>query len=514
MSEIVCPKCGNHISLDESDYESIARQVHDAEFDAAVKAQTTLIEDRLKAQFDTENVKRDSELEQMRNKYMAEIEALSAEHAAEMKSKDAEHAAQLKSKDAEHAAEIEREKSRLEAKLEAEEARHAVKEESDAKAFSAELESKTAELRAELKSINERHASELEAQREKAQSELAAYIEKTQSESDSQKEKARIEIENIRERYESQVELMESRQALAVAEATGELERQLTARDEIIKMRDREIVNMREMRSKLSVKLLGESLEQHCETEFNQIRTAAFPNAQFGKDNEAVEGTKGDYIFRDFTDDGVELISIMFEMKNEADDSTHKKKNSDHFKKLDSDRRKKGCEYAVLVSLLESDSELYNRGIVDVSYEYDKMYVIRPQFFIPLLTLLSNEARKAAESKRELELVRRQNIDVTEFEGKLEDFKEKFGRNYKLASDKFQKAIDEIDKSIDHLNKIKENLIGSERNLRLANDKAEALTVKRLTRGNKTMQQKFKELKSPASSDDDARQAPKDEDVE
>lgn len=309
-----------------------------------------------------------------------------------------------------------------------------------------------------------------------------------------QKSQSRSELDSIKMQHDSQIKQLEAEARTAMVEAQADLQNQLSVKDAEIRARDEEIVNMREMRSKLTVKLLGESLEQHCETEFNQIRALAFPHAEFGKDNEAIEGTKGDYIFREFDEDGVELLSIMFEMKNEADDSTHKKKNSDHFKKLDADRNKKKCEYAVLVSMLESDNELYNRGIVDVSYEYEKMYVIRPQFFIPLISLLSNEAKKSAQYKHELEMIRQQNIDVTKFEEDLEDFKEKFGTNYRRAADRFQKAIDEIDKSIDHLNKIKENLIGSERNLRLANDKAEALTVKKLTRGNATMKEKFKAL--------------------
>lgn len=309
-----------------------------------------------------------------------------------------------------------------------------------------------------------------------------------------QKAQAKAELDSVLAKHDLQIKQIEAEAKAELVEAQADLQSQLSVKDAEIRARDEEIVNMRDMRSKLTVKLLGESLEQHCETEFNQIRALAFPHAEFGKDNEAIEGTKGDYIFREFDEDGVELLSIMFEMKNEAEDSTHKKKNSDHFKKLDTDRNKKKCEYAVLVSMLESDNELYNRGIVDVSYEYEKMYVIRPQFFIPLISLLSNEAKKSAQYKHELEMIRQQNIDVTKFEEDLEDFKEKFGTNYRRAADRFQKAIDEIDKSIDHLNKIKENLIGSERNLRLANDKAEALTVKKLTRGNATMREKFKAL--------------------
>ena len=249
---------------------------------------------------------------------------------------------------------------------------------------------------------------------------------------------------------------------------------------------EREIERIQDMRARLSTKMLGESLEQHCEIEFNRLRPTAFPRAYFEKDNEVVEGTKGDFVFRDFDEEGNEIVSIMFEMKNEADDSTHRKTNESHFKKLDADRRKKGCEYAVLVSLLEPDNELY-AGITDVSYQYEKMYVVRPQFFIPIITLLRNAALSSLQYRKELALVRQQNIDVTNFEDQLADFKDRFGRNYRIASERFAKAIDEIDKSIDHLQKIKEHLLGSERNLRLANDKAEDLTVKKLTRKNPTM---------------------------
>ena len=239
--------------------------------------------------------------------------------------------------------------------------------------------------------------------------------------------------------------------------------------------------------------MVGESLEQYCENEFNKLRATAFPNAYFEKDNDARTGSKGDFIYRESAD-GVEFISIMFEMKNEMDTTATKHKNEDFFKELDKDRKEKGCEYAVLVSLLEADSELYNTGIVDVSYRYEKMYVVRPQFFIPLITLLRNAALNSLKYKTELAVIRNQNIDITHFEEDMNDFKEKFSRNYRLASEKFQKAIDEIDKTIDHLQKTKEALLSSENNLRLANNKAEELSIKRLTKNNPTMKQKFEEL--------------------
>lgn len=265
-------------------------------------------------------------------------------------------------------------------------------------------------------------------------------------------------------------------------------------------LKDELIARYKDMKAKLSVKLLGENLEQHCEIEFNRMRALAFPNATFGKDNDASAGTKGDYLFRDFSDDGVEYVSIMFEMKNESGTTATKKKNSDFFAKLDKDRNDKGCEYAVLVSMLEEDSEVY-AGITDVSHEYPKMFVVRPQFFLAIIALLRNAAQDTIVVKAELEQIKKQNIDITDFESELEGFKSAFGRNYQLAKGKFDTAIKEIDNAIDRLQKVKDNLLGSENNLRLANDKATALTVKKLTRGNPTMAAKFAELDTTDEED-------------
>lgn len=261
-----------------------------------------------------------------------------------------------------------------------------------------------------------------------------------------------------------------------------------------LKRKDEEIAYYKDLKARQSTKMIGETLEQHCEMQFNSIRMAAFPNAYFEKDNDARTGSKGDFIFREADPNGVEFISIMFEMKNEMDETATKHKNEDFFKELDKDRKEKGCEYAVLVSLLEKDNELYNNGIVDVSYKYDKMFVVRPQFFLPLISILRNAALNSLQYRQELAMVKAQNVDVTNFEDKLLDFQDKFSKNYGLASAKFQTAIDEIDKTIDHLQKVKDNLIGSERQLRLANDKAQDLSIKKLTRGNPTMQAKFAEL--------------------
>jgi hypothetical protein len=262
-----------------------------------------------------------------------------------------------------------------------------------------------------------------------------------------------------------------------------------------LKMKDEAIAYYKDLKAKLSTKMVGETLEQHCENEFNKLRSTAFPNATFGKDNDASSGSKGDYIFRETDENGVEIVSIMFEMKNENDTTATKKKNTDFLKELDKDRNQKNCEYAILVSLLEADSELYNSGIVDVSYEFPKMFVIRPQFFIPMISLLRNAAQNSLEYKQEVALMKRQNIDITNFEDKLNTFKDKFSKNYELASRKFDAAIKEIDKTIDHLLKTKENLLSSERNLRLANDKADDLTVRKLTYNNPTMKARFDDIK-------------------
>ncbi len=274
----------------------------------------------------------------------------------------------------------------------------------------------------------------------------------------------------------------------------GQLDSSREEFKEQLRMKDEQIAQYKDFKAKLSVKLLGETLEQHCEMEFNKLRSLGFQNAKFGKDNIAVEGSKGDYIYREIDQTGTEIISIMFDMKNEADESVKKKKNEDHLKKLDEDRKKKNCEYAVLVSMLEMDNEYYNSGIVDVSHLYEKMFVIRPQFFIPIITLLRNAALKSLEYKRQLAIERNQNIDIANFERDMNDFKDKFGRNYRLASDKFKSAIKEIDDTIDKLMKVKDNLIGSENNLRLANEKAEALTIKKLIKNNPTMREKFEAL--------------------
>lgn len=439
MSEIICPHCKTPFTVDESGYAAILSQVRDQELQREVNARVTMLEDAREKEVALAVSEAKAELEKQLETTRAQLSATRTE---------AETAKRLAVSDA-VAAEVER--------------LRAVEKERDSLAQQLEMQRQQASMETQL-----------------AVSKVEAAAKDTQTSIERERDELRAQVARDAETL-TRVE----------AEHKAALAEKLAAKDELIADRDREIERIRDMKAKLSTKMLGESLEIHCETEFNRLRATAFPRAYFEKDNEVVEGTKGDFVFRDFDDAGNEVVSIMFEMKNEADDSVSRKKNEDHFKKLDSDRKKKGCEYAVLVSLLEPESELYNAGIVDVSWKYEKMYVIRPQFFIPLITLLRNAALSSLEYRKELALVKQQNIDVTNFEDQLADFKDKFGRNYRIASDKFQKAIEEIDKSISHLQKIKDNLIGSENQLRLANDKAEDLTIKRLTRKNPTMKALF-----------------------
>lgn len=332
-------------------------------------------------------------------------------------------------------------------------------------------------------------ASESLAERDKIIAQLKAKIDANEMKEKLAINKAVNDIEKERDKLKNNLNEVQLKSELAENSLKDKYETQIKDRDDAIE-------RLKDMKVRLSTKMIGETLEIHCETEFNRIRSTAFPNAYFEKDNDARSGSKGDYIFKDEDIEGTEIVSIMFEMKNESDTTATKKKNEDFFKELNKDREEKKCEYAVLVSLLESDSELYNSGIVDVSYHYPKMYVIRPQFFIPIITLLRNASLKSLEFKNELARVREQNIDITNFEDDLEQFKEAFGKNYNLASKKFESAIASIDKSIEQLQKTKDALLGTERNLRLANDKAHGVTIKKLTRKNPTMAAKFEQLKN------------------
>ncbi|MBQ6020722.1 MAG: DUF2130 domain-containing protein [Clostridia bacterium] len=365
----------------------------------------------------------------------------------------------------------------------------------------AEKEKELAALRSSLALEKERTAREIEeaksgsalkiAEKDREIARLNGQIELDRSNAENAVERAVQEKEKELLKLQSDLELERNKREL------NEKSLQETYEAEI-RRKDEEIAYYRDFKARQSTKMIGESLEQHCEIEFNRLRATAFQNAYFEKDNDARSGSKGDFIYRECAPDGTEFLSIMFEMKNEMDTTATKHKNEDFFKELDKDRKEKRCEYAVLVSLLEADNELYNGGIVDVSYRYDKMYVVRPQFFIPLITILRNAALNSLAFRQELARVKSQNVDVTNFENSLLDFQNKFSNNYRIASEKFRDAIDEIDKTIEHLQKVKDGLLGSERQLRLANDKAQDLSIKKLTRGNPTMQAKFAELSDKA----------------
>ena len=329
------------------------------------------------------------------------------------------------------------------------------------------------------------------AKKESQISKMKSQIENAKIEMKLELLSATQEIEKERDKLLNELKLKDKEKELLKNSIKEQFVNKLLVRDETIKMKDEEIERLKNFKQKLSTKMVGETLEQHCEIEFDKLRATGFQNAYFEKDNDATRGTKGDYIYRETDREGNEIVSIMFEMKNESDETATKKRNEDFFTKLDKDRKTKGCEYAVLVSLLESDSELYNTGIVDVSHKFEKMYVVRPQFFIPIITLLRNAGMKSMEYKAELNIMRNQSIDISNFEDKIEKFKVGFSKNYELANRKFNTAISEIDKTISHLEKTKEALLSSDRNLRLANDKANDLTIKKLTHGNPTMKARF-----------------------
>ncbi len=358
-----------------------------------------------------------------------------------------------------------------------------------------DLAKKEAEI-SDLKNKSELRLAEQLAHKESEIAEMKAKIQNAEIEKKLSISEAIKAIEKERDTYANEVKNKETEKQLLEKSLNEKHLSELKTKDDIIKLKDEEITLRKDMKLKLSTKMVGETLEQHCETEFNKLRATAFQRAYFEKDNDARSGSKGDFIYRENDEQENEIISIMFEMKNEGDETTTKKKNEDFFKELDKDRTEKKCEYAVLVSLLEAENEFYNQGIVDVSHKYPKMYVIRPQFFIPIITLLRNAAMNSMEYKAELNLMRNQNIDITNFEESINNFKEGFARNYDLASRKFKTAIDEIDKTITHLQKTKDALLSSENNLRLANNKSEDLTIKKLTRGNPTMKAKFDELRN------------------
>lgn len=361
-----------------------------------------------------------------------------------------------------------------------------------------ELAKKDQEL-VELKAKNDSDLAEQLAKKEAEIAKMRSKIENAEMEKKLTVTEAVQKIEKERDELMYDLKNKETEKQLLENSLKEKFSAELRSKDEIIRFKDEEIALRKDMKLKLSTKMIGETLEQHCETEFNKIRATAFQKAYFEKDNDSRSGSKGDYIYRETDDDGNEIISIMFEMKNEGDETATKKKNEDFLRELDKDRTEKKCEYAVLVTLLEAENELYNGGIVDVSHKYDKMYIVRPQFFIPIITLLRNAALNSMKFKAELNLIKNQNVDITNFEENINKFKEGFAKNYELASRKFKTAIDEIDKTIDHLQKTKDALLSSENNLRLANNKAEDLTIKKLTRGNPTMTAKFEELKNSST---------------
>ena len=534
MNQITCPKCGTVINLDESDYEGIVRQVRDDQFAHEVEERAAsmrreheqaleLARAQAKAELDRVMAAQKSELQEALARSSAELQEVKARSASELQEARAASAAALQEAQSAGAAQLAKEQNEraaelmrvraeadariaeLSAKLES-----AVEERESAVRVAAQRERMVAqqdaadqkeELREQLAARDAQIAS-LKAQLDAGatQRDLAVTQAVTEARTAFEEERAKLARDLDAARFElshEQEVRAAEKQQIETAHAL-EIEQARKSAQDLIRYKDEEIERLRDMKARLSTKMVGETLEQHCETQFNQLRATAFPHAYFEKDNDASDGTKGDFIFREFDEAGNEIVSIMFEMKNENDTTATKHKNEDFFKKLDSDRKKKGCEYAVLVTLLEPESELYNTGIVDVSYRYEKMYVIRPQFFIPMITLLRNAAMNALAYKQELELVRQQNIDVTEFEEKLLGFQEGFNRNYDLASRKFQTAIDEIDITIKHLQKVKDNLVSSENNLRLANDKAQGLSIRKLTWGNKTMKAKFDEAREEA----------------
>lgn len=461
MHEIICPHCGKAFKIDEAGYADILKQVRDKEFDKQLHERLVLAEQDKRNAVELAQEKIAGELQKVATAKDAEIQGLKARL---------------------DAGEVAR-------KLAVSEALGAVEKERDALAnelAQARQEKEAAARLAEAKLLGELQKSE--ATKDAQIQDLKARLDAIALTQKIAITEALSTVEKERDELKSGLERAALEKQLAEQSLKDRYETQLRDRDDAIE-------RLRDMKARLSTKMVGETLEQHCETEFNRIRATAFPRAYFEKDNDARTGSKGDYIFRDADEAGTEIVSIMFEMKNESDLTATKNRNEDFLKELDKDRNEKGCEYAVLVSLLEPDSELYNTGIVDVFHRYPKMYVIRPQFFIPIITLLRNAAMKALQYKTELAVVRAQNIDITHFEDELEGFKTAFAKNYDLASRRFQTAIDEIDKSIDHLQKTKEALLGTDRNLRLANDKAQDVTIKRLTRGNPTMAAKFGEVK-------------------
>jgi len=441
MKEIRCPKCNSVFTVDEADYASIVSQVKTAEFESEIQRRMEELHKQHQAEQEAANLKADKAYQEKLN--AKEVELANKESEIHRLQSQIGGIDQVK-------------KLELEAEC-------------------TKRDKQIAELQAQLEQYGQKVKIAVMEERDKAKDSMR------------EKEDSIVELKN-------KIELLQKESTIRETNVKEDYERQLKQKQELIDY-------YKDLKAKLSTKMIGESLEAHCSNEFNRVRASMYPAAYFDKDNDASNGSKGDFIFRDYVDD-VEYISIMFEMKNEADKTATKHKNEDFFAKLDKDRNEKGCEYAVLVSLLEPDNELYNEGIVDVSYRYQKMFVVRPQFFMPLISLLSQASKKSVEYKREIALARQQSVDVTNFEDKLNNFRNKFSTHYQRAADKFNSAIEEIDKTIKSLQKMKDNLLSSENNLRLANNDTDDLTIKRLTRGNPTMKQKFEEARGKKSENE------------
>lgn len=452
-AEVKCPNCKEVFKVDDSVYTDIVKQVRDQQFQEEVNNRLEVAQREKQAAIQLKAAELKNEFQGQLAQKQREIEELTHKSKAQLVDEVSKKEKLIQD---------------LQSKIQNSETQKSLELSNAVKDAAEALSKKEAEIKA-----------------------LEAKIENTNIQKTLELSTAVREVEKERDQLKNDLKSKDTEKELLEKSLVEQFKNKLEHKDEALKLKEEEIERLKDYKQKLSTKMIGETLEQHCETEFNKLRATAFQNAYFEKDNDASGGTKGDYIYKEQDVNGNEVISIMFEMKNENDQTATKKKNEDFFAKLDKDRKAKGCEYAVLVSLLEADNEFYNTGIVDVSHKYDKMYVVRPQFFIPIISLLRNAGMKSLQYKAELTLMRNQNVDITNFEEKINDFKTGFARNYDLASRQFGEAIKEIDKTMNHLQKTKDNLLSSVNNLRLANNKAEDLTIKKLTRGNPTMKQKF-----------------------
>ena len=509
MSQIKCPNCGTVFQVDESQYHEILQQVRNEEFEKELnerqKNSNQIIQSKLEKEYESKLNQKTLEIKELQANKELEIKQLQSDFNQKQNDKEQEvislkekleantqltksetqkeYQEQLNQKDLEI--------SKLNAKLDQILSQNKINESKTEQEYKLQLQAKDNEILALKNNISNNEKvlkANLENTYQTQINKKNLEIQSLKQDMDKAKVENELNVKSIKQDLQNQIEQDKMKYQLQ--------EKNLQEKyDTLLQTKDEQIAYYKDFKLKQSTKMIGESLEQHCEIEFNKLRATGFQNAYFEKDNDARTGSKGDYIYRELDENGVEIISIMFEMKNENDKTATKHKNEDFLKELDKDRNEKNCEYAVLVSMLEPENELYNTGIVDKSHRYPKMYVIRPQFFIPMITILRNAALNSLQYKNELQLVRNQNIDITNFEESMNDFKQKFSRNYELASKKFNIAIEEIDKTISHLQKTKEALLSSERQLQLANNKAEDLTIKRLTRNNPTMKQKFDELK-------------------